>query len=533
MARYRAKGQERRQGLAHRDDGDGISGSGVSVIYDRRNIEYATLISVSYHLIALVTPLLSGGHQFETYSLALFSASDSLLWTLLLVPVVGAFRKTIAWNDLYVWMSVLLFWMSCTVYLVFLLDPLGLMVSMNYGSSIFGNSSIADIALRLAEAELVIGIFALLVGLCNGRIAVPRKPAEFSRSHYRAMVITGLMASIGGIYGFLVLWSERSYAQTLFLQMGNVQNDIIAGAGRYFILQRIAVSAIPLGFIGWYRLRGLAALRVRNILALGAMLAAGIMPIVVFGSRIEVISYVLWMLIQCEWFGVRVTRGIAALLAAIVVVSVTAITLIRSNPYLKDYDVGQDFSLQELTKRYLESKGVRHGFLMDFDRVAPVALIIESLRQHGEYQYGETLLAGPARVVRIFDKKYGGGSGQLEDVNDFRAANSVIKDWRFGREDVLWAVPPSIPGELYMQYGYISLVVLALGCGALLRFVRRRIVMEKKLIVKWLLLSVCFVFVNNVTTETTPMFGAVLFGVIPVVFLYTVSRIIVGYRFAR
>ncbi len=488
-----------------------------------KNWLVALALSLVYHVVLLLLLMFSPLKVNTSLEFWLFFASDMLLMIVLLMPLVGAWRRQIAWHDPLTWLFILMLGMFSTIVPAYLLEPGYVSYSVSYGSHIFLNATETDILAKLTEAHLVVLVFALIVLITNRRflpLATLSTRIPASRREYRIALVTAMLAVFGGIIGFLAAWSEYSFIDSL-LSMGSIQAAALEeGSGRYFILQNIAVTAVPLGLIGWLGLRRLSVKKMSIpilLVVLGIIFVSGV-PGVVFGSRLSALFVIVGALMQLAFFGLALNKRYIILIGILTLSVVAMMTLVRGNLTPASASVNTSLSLADLTETYLVNKGSIAGPLLDLNRTGAIALILEMNRFDGAYTYGESLIAGPANLIASILAKMTGESWNQNTA--FKQANIQISLWRFGQITDSWAVPPSYPGEFYMQFGPISLVLLSGLFGYFFRWLRVRIWNSHSVIQLWVFVVVAITVVKFIPNEVSVVFSALFFTVLPVVIIY-------------
>ena len=147
--------------------------------------------------------------------------------------------------------------------------------------------------------------------------------------------------------------------------------------------------------------------------------------------------------------------------------------------------------------------------MLALDRIGPIALMINRLEKHDDFLYGNSLIAGIVNLSNVFLLKLGLINIQAEDGIPW--ANQSIIIWVFGKIVRGGAIPPSIPGEFYMQWGWLPFLFLSAIFGWFIAKMRISLEKSTNLITRWLLLVFTLTLIFFLPTEISGMSSMFLF----------------------
>lgn len=487
-----------------------------SSVINSRNVQTALLISLGYHVALLV--LFSTRVPLDLLEYWGFVVVDTALWIVASIPLIAIARKQLAWYDLLALLSILFFGMVCTFSLAYSLDPPFVRSVSTFDGFALRDSTESQFLQAVIKAELVLLMFLTIVLWTNRHIR-NIVSMRYSPLEYRAATLTAITCVIGGSFGFLVYWSSRSFLAALTTDIGSLELKAPeAGTARYLMLVGIALAALSLGVIG-------TAGRPKRgrISAGGLLIASATITIIVNlwnGARGDVLFAFLMLFAVVAYFGFSIKRSTWGAMLAVVIVVIGFVTLVRLNPDISQdpKDVLSDVFSGETVRAYASQTGSSTGTLLALDRVSAVAITLEYLRLTDEYLYGETLIAGPANLLADLTPRFFGSRDIA--VQPRRMANQVIFFWRYGYYGIGTAVPPSIPGEFFMQAGIVGLFFLSVLFGLLILWLRKRIAASTSLIGRWFLVVFSIGLVKTLPAELSVLAGSVVYTLLPVVVTY-------------
>lgn len=502
------------------------------------NLFLALIGSAIYHLfLNLIVP--------DTLPLALpefwmFLASDIAIWTLALIPLIAIARRHLAWYDPLALLSLMFFSMTCLFSLAYWLDPPFVRFFSSYDGFIFQDSTEANFLWRVVQAQVLHGVFWSIVLWTNRRRLVwtvpPTNPPNPQRAIWTGALCIGL--SLVGLFNY---WTLGSFIGTLTGRLGLV--DALPAAGRSWplILVNIGVAALSLGLVGVLRL--LSASKHRWLIDLAVPIAGvvAIVPNLWNAARADALFALITVFVVSGQFGIRLRKSTWLLVLVIGALLFVTMTVLRGNPELPQDPgevIDQLFSGQ-LGRDFLRRPGASAGTLLAADRVSVMAMAFEYQKHPSNgFFYGESLAAGPVNMVVYWLSRLGGiDPGSLIDPllgvrnNMLLAATERLNLWRYGWL-VFGAVPPSIPGEFYLQFGVPSLVLLSLLYGMLFARVRKGLARTRSLIVRWIGIATLITLVKLTAADTSQFYGLVLYVVVPVGVVYMVVSTVVKPRCA-
>lgn len=490
-----------------------------ATVMSPRNVLIAIYSSSFINMAILLASVLSGSGIISYWTCWLMVFCNFLLQSIILIPIIGFFRQKILWFDPILWLYVLLILMTNFLPISCAIDMEYVRAFVRFGSYIFLGRSDEYILFQISQAQFVFLIFSWTVLYKNRYIFGGLKHIKIHKNEALSAWLTGVIFGLAGLYGFMSVWSSASFSNALF-DMGSVQ-DITdqSGLGRYFILQNIAVVAIPMGIIGWFCLRKSYSSRNKNYVGWfeWILIVLSLIPGLVFGSRITLLFTIVTSCAQLYTSGLIIKQKMLAVSGILSITMILLLTILRAN-ILTSSSALNSSSFLQASADYLSTKGSPVGPLVDLDRTGAVALVIEYTQSHNTYVRGETLFAGPMNLLDAILSKLS-NEGWIQE-GSWDQANTVIANWRFGQAIQGWAVPPSYPGEYFMQFGYISVIIGSVIFAYLIGLLRRYMWSSTSLISRWLSVIIISAFVKFSSTEISVIFSQILFVVLPVVLLY-------------
>ena len=161
--------------------------------------------------------------------------------------------------------------------------------------------------------------------------------------------------------------------------------------------------------------------------------------------------------------------------------------------------------------------------LMTSDRVLPIALSLNYIKNLNEdYTYFETLVARPQQVLNIIISNIG------YEMKNLKTCDNYTHLWRFKtitNKKKSWSVPLSVPGELFIQFGYLLFFFLAFLYGKVIYFLRKRITRSKNHPEFFTIFIVVLYFSKSISAEVM-LYSNIYFLSIPLaIILYKLTKI--------
>lgn len=161
--------------------------------------------------------------------------------------------------------------------------------------------------------------------------------------------------------------------------------------------------------------------------------------------------------------------------------------------------------------------------IMTSDRVLPIALALNYIKNFNKnYVYFETLIARPQQVVNVIFSKVG------IEMRNLKTCDNYTHLWRFNsisNEKKSWSVPLSVPGELFVQFGYFLFFGLCFVYGKIIYFLRRRATKCKNLPEFYIIFIVALYFSKSISTEVMLYSNIYIFAIPSTIFLYQITKI--------
>lgn len=496
-------------------------------IITNKNVSGAFIISFSFHVVVLLIALLFRADKsyIVNAEFMIFFFSDGILWTLCLVPLIAAFRKKIKWSDPYFLISLFIFIMIMTIYLAYLIDPHYVYLRINWGGIAFFEFSESLMLLRLSESEIIISIFVAIMLYINRHIPQGEHRDIIKQQELTCAGLTGIVCFILGLVGFMIYWSDKNLVESIVFQMGSPELSPEIGKGKFMGFQKWAIITLPLTMLGIIYIKPVSPLfRLLFVSRFSFIIfiLISIMPMIVFGARIAIFYLIYAYIVILNRFGVKFKKTHLFCLVVIAFIIIYFMTLVRMNPKLDKYgnpfDVIKYFFKNPLSLYYEKSESP----LFYIDRVGIIASIIQQLYITGDYSFGKTLLSGPYNQIAYIINK-------ISNLNISEIINStdLVCLWRMGYIPVWGKGPPSLIGEIYMQFGYWGLGPLFIGFAIFFRWLRKRQLGSTSLMQYWLFTIISIELLNSIGAEFGLIFRFLTFHIIPILMIYTIIHIFI------
>jgi hypothetical protein len=448
-----------------------------------------------------------------------FFVCDVVLWTLALIPLVAVIRGYLVWFDPFSLLSVFFFGMVGAFYPAYLADPDFVKFFSAYGGYALRYSSEPEFLSLIIQAELILGTFWAFMLVIN-RQRLEFTPSRFTKVEYKAALWTSIVCLIGGIVGFFSYWDLGSFLRTITVNLGKPASMPEWGTSRYLILVFVATTSVSLGLVGWLNL--IRRSKNQRYLTHWVVVLPGLAIALVHlwnGARAEVLLAFLFLFIIVSLFGFKIKKTtwlIAGILCAILL---GLMTIIRGNIQLGDTPssvVSQVLS-GEARQSYHYLMGSDVGTLLGLDRVGVIAMVLDYQRIGGAYLYGESLAAGPINLAADWMSRITGKRALQTDV--LRMASQVITLWRFGFA-AYGGVPPSFPGEFFMQSGVLSFLILCFVFSKIFLWLRRKVAKSESLIGRWSFCAIALTVTKLASAEISLFFDTFIYYILPILIIY-------------
>ena len=435
-----------------------------------RTLLAAITISVVVHLLIWIGLIFHTDFFPSAGLLALFTVVDIIMWFVLLIVPIAAVQKRVFWVDPIVYFSILLLASTASMYLVFMANWHVAVDYIHFGGDNFPASPVTSVV-RIIEAECLIVVFAAVMIIVNQRTVVIPRPLGASRLSRRAAFLTAGIFCSAGVVAFMHQWTATNYIEAV-LNTG-IRQAADPGGARYFFLQEIGGLAAVLGMIAWLlRHPGRTRMSLSTSLVFAAVVTATLIPVLVtgaIGSRIDLLFFMVTPVIVVGLQGFTLSRkvvigGVCLLLGLILLV-----TLLRGQP-LKPDSLSDLRDVPELITSYSNASSPL-TVLLQMDRIGNLALLLQQLDTVGHYVNGSTLIANwDASMADLVQRAVGLHAFYTPVVE----AQEHMSRWR-GFGTMIYPVPPSIVGDLFMQRGAALFLPLSLLFSLLVLHLRRLI----------------------------------------------------------
>jgi hypothetical protein len=485
-------------------------------ILNTSSILIAMGLSLSFHL--LLAALFMQHCSIDLIEFWAFSLGDFFLWSLTLIPLIAIIQGRLAWFDPFSLLSVFFFGMIGAFYPAYLIDPEFLRVFSDYGGYILQYRSEPEFLFLVIKAELILSTFWTFMLVIN-RQQLDFTPPKFAKVEYRVAIWTTAFCLIGGIVGFFCYWNFDSFLKTITTSLGKPASAVEWGTARYLILVYIATISVSLGLVGWLNI----VVKRSKLFTNGLVLLTALVVALVNmwdGSRTDVLLAFITLFMIVSLFGFRINRGTWLITGIITIIFLGLMTTIRGNPYLAGTpcDVVSQILSGEARQSYLKMVGSDVATFLGLDRVSVVTMVLGYLETGDGYLYGQSLTAGPINLVADWISRIS-GAGALH-TGILKMASQVITLWRLGLQSAFGGVPPSIPGEFYMQMGVFPFFILSFLFSKIFLGLRRKVVTSKSVIGRWGYFIVSITMAKLVGCEISPFFGTFIYYILPVIIIY-------------
>ncbi len=480
-------------------------------IFSLKNFFIGFAISVTFHLFLIL--IFRNKPFISISSFWLFAFTDTILMGCNIVPMISCLKKEFVWYDPMLLFSIIFGLMTSTFFISYLIDPSFVQYYNSFGASTIRYLSESEYFILLIKAETILFVFLFIVLLINREYKV-NKPYSVNPIERRISILTFvLLFFVIGLPLYISFISSRpvSYLESITIDIGSTSvKEYDEGTARYVILMEIGLISMSLGVAGYIgSLKKSPTLKGDVFLAFAILLTIFIQ--LANGSRISIVYTIVQYIFITKWFGYKTHKATWAVIGAISVLVIFAVTIIRGNPYLsyKPVEVIDQLVTGEAQKIYGSSINSPVYPILNPDRIGAVALITHYLDKTDSFVHGETLAAGFVNYfVNIISRI---GVIDYERFVPLRLANEIIMIWFFGVTLEGGVLPSSIPGEFYMQWGILSLLALSLIFGYIIRFLRTHLSESTNTLSRWFLLVIVLKIIFLVPTEISPFFYSLLY----------------------
>jgi hypothetical protein len=478
-------------------------------------------LSLGYHF--LLFGLFYNRVSFNLAEFWGFIFSDVCLACLAFVPIIAVWKRQLAWYDPFSLFAIFFISMTGVFYPAYLVDPDGLRIISAYGGSGIDLSSEAGFLLLAIKSECILGLFFIVILATNHR-TLQFHNIKLSKCECKAALLTMILCLAGGIIGFVTYWkSLGDFILAMTVNIGTAETLPDPGTSRYLILVFIAVVSVSLGLVGWLgRMR--KAKRRAIMTDFIVLLAGGACALVNAwnASRLDVLFAFLTIIVVLELFGFRTRRYTWLAIVSFLIATIGLLTVLRGNRFLGSDPSSVIMQIQsgEVARSYSDQIVSNIQTLLGLDRISVLVMVIAYLNSSGSFLLGESLIAGPVNIISGLLSRFAGESQAGEYSRGFLAmANETITYWRYGNA-AYGGVPPSIPGEFYMQFGILSLLVLSIIFGLVFYWLRTKISHASSLIGRWSIIIIIIGIVKLLGAEISVFADTFIYYSLPVILVY-------------
>lgn len=495
-------------------------------IADSVTIRVSVWLSLGYHLFLLV--LFAGRASTGLIEFWAFMFCDILLCSFALIPLVAVVRRRLVWFDPFSVLSFIFFGMVGMFFPAYIQDPIFVSYFSSHGGYPLSYLSEPAFLVLAVKAELILGAFWSIMLLTNHRRLSPGQ-TRCTRGECRVSLLTTALCAIAGTVGFLSYWTLDSFMYAITAGLGSIMVKSPSwGTSRFLLLVRMATTSFSLGLVGWVGLRKAPMQQpAGRFILLGSLVAAFLN--LWNGARGEVLFAFIIMFVIAGQFGFKIRKDKWLFMGGLVVAIVSVVTVLRQGSY-RTYDpteVVTQVVSRNAFREYSLGEGFPSGTLLALDRISVMTMVLYYLDTIGSYLHGESLLASPVNTAADWISRMS-GSGRLEQ-GVLREANQVITLWRRG-SPAHEGVPPSFPGEFYLQAGVLSLLLLSFLFGRAFWWLRKKIAGTESLIGRWFLTIISLHITLAFSAEVSVLTPVLLYLILPVLIVYWITKIMLGIR---
>jgi hypothetical protein len=471
-------------------------------IFTFNNLFFGLLISLIWHIIFVI--VIKSSVSFQTLGFWILFIFDTLLQAITIIPIIALIRKQIAWFDPVFLLSIIFLSMTAGFLPSYLTDPSYFVSFITFqGVANLGIKNELEFIYTAIFAEIILIIFIVIVYFINRRtIKVSSVRTSILESKY--IVLLTLILFLISAYYFTYLWTFQAYLKASTVDIGSYNVKFHGGgSGRYFILSEIGFPSLSLGMIALLITNSIKS-KITSIILIGSIVLVSIIPIIYSGSRIYIIECVYIILALIAWFGIKIDWVPWILISTFTLLLVISVTVLRGNRQLSSQPevVINQLISGEALDLYNKNQSFIIKNTVNIDRVGVVMLVTKYINNGKDLMYGESLVAGVVNTLY----QIGAGIGLVNPsvVAPLSEANTRILTWVFGYVNIYsGSLPPSIPGEFYMQGGLIGEVILSILFGWIVLWLRRNCAKSNNLAVRWIFIYMTYRIIFSVSTEAS------------------------------
>ena len=321
---------------------------------------------------------------------------------------------------------------------------------LSFGGDAFNYMELDEKFYYIFNAQLILSIFSFILLVTNSK-KVSLK-SNLKKNISKADVLFSRLIIIIVVFSLFNLFKNFKF---LILNLGTVEVEAQSGEGFISILSRGGLFFAPFAIL---------SLR-KNIKFSFFFLITVLISLLEIpgGSRSAVLYFVVFSVF---YFGMKndfkIKKKDMILPGSILLFILIVMSIIR-NFNSSSISIDNNLtSFDNISEMWDEDENNSNIFVAA-DRVRPIALMLRYVEGLDySYTYGETLLARPLKTINIINRKLGIPEFQFKTADEYTHLS------RFGNivnEKGNWAVPLSVAGEFYLQFGYISLFLLSFFFG--------------------------------------------------------------------
>lgn len=497
-------------------------------VLNKNNFIISLLTTSFLHIPVLLYVLFSSSANniyFNNWGFIFFSLNNIILVVILSVPIMALIKGELYWCDIYSIISIFLILITTFTYWGYVFDPEYIQlrfISLSPHAPYLSNNLICY---YLGLSEFLFSLFSLILLITNNKIIKSTVNSEINKIENNNIMITGFIILIFGIYGFYMSWKFINFFSVIFFNIGNIDLRIPqSGYAKYRIF--IDISILFFTFFGIALInKFLFNYKIIKKYVSIFLIFIPIGPMLIYGDRTSIVQIILLNLLLINHFLFSITKKFLLLVFTLCAIIIFLLSILRGNPYLKDQSI-QSLTMVITGKISLSEYryGKTTGFFYDLDRVVTLASLLEYHHRNGEYIYGKSLIAAPARFIQDILERT---KTINKSDNKWWQGSDYSKFWLYGSVNpYVTGHPPSLPAEFYFQFGFVSFIILTYLYGKLLFYIRDTYT-KKISTISFFILSI--IIVNQLVligADITYIIQIIIYQILPILALYKIIELV-------
>lgn len=418
-------------------------------------------------------------------------------------------NNNLKWYDPLVIGYLVLFQIFFPSFFLLLSDPIALDI-MSFGGSIFDYLDIDDKFIYLFKGQSILSFFSLILLFTNKK-KINWRPGFRSRITKGDVFFSRVIVLIV-LFNLFNLFKNFKF---IIFNLGRIEVEAQSGDGLLAIITRGGLFFLP------YALLNLKkdfkfSYYFFFIVIISLLEISG-------GSRSAVLYFVIFSLFYYGMINDFKFKKRFLILPVSFLLSILIIMSIIRNFNSSSDNMNNSLNSFGSMESTLGQDNNDFSMFIAADRVRPIAMMLRYVEGlNYPYTYGETLIARPLKTINIINRKI------LDSEIVAYTADEYTHLWRFGtiiNKKGNWAVPLSVPGEFYLQFGFLSLLLLSFIFGKIIFYLRNNLINIKSGF--YLALNFMMILFLMKSIESELMYYSVVFiFVLPVfIIFYSIIKI--------